>query len=83
MDRERKRTGVAYDLFWDDSVQDGVAYFFQWLGQPRATILAVWEGKQLTHIEGRKSDDVALSDAEAKPIIAEVVRAFAGAGFRS
>lgn len=80
--RERKKTRVEYDLFWDDSVHEGVAYFFCWLGRPRATVLAIWEGKDLTHIEGRKVGDIPLSRTETRQVTAEVVRAFTQAGFR-
>ena len=34
---ETRVTGVEFEQFWFDSVQDGVAYFFSWLGDPRAS----------------------------------------------
>ena len=40
--RETEITKVEFDVFWFDSVKDGVAYFFRWLGEPRSTILVVW-----------------------------------------
>jgi hypothetical protein len=33
---ETEATKVEFDLFWYDCVLDGVAYFFRWLGEPRA-----------------------------------------------
>ena len=81
MHREVKARRVEYEQFWDEAVHDGVAYFFRWLGEPRATVLAIWQDKRLTHAEGRKSGDTALTAGEATPIIAELVRAFADAGF--
>ena len=41
----------------NDSVEDCNAYFFRWLGDPRSTVLVVWDKKKPTHIECRKSGD--------------------------
>lgn len=78
---ERKATKVEYGMFWDESVHAGVAYFFRWLGEPRATVLTVVAGKELTHVEARKAGDLDLTVAEALPITREVKSAFARAGF--
>ena len=81
INHELKTTGVEYEQFWDEAVHEGVAYFFQWVGHPRATVLAIWQQRRLTHVEARKAKDEPLSQAEAEPIIAEVVHAFEKAGF--
>lgn len=81
MHAERKVTGVDYDLFWDDALSDGVAYFFSWRAKPRATVLVVWEGRMLSHIECRKACDELVPEAEALPILTDVVHAFSAAGF--
>ncbi|HZP88605.1 MAG TPA: hypothetical protein VFB54_17475 [Burkholderiales bacterium] len=81
MHRETKATGVEFDLFWNDSVLEGVAYFFRWLGTPRSTVLVVWGGYQLRHIECRKADDQLLSEEESVAIVSEVVEAFRIAGY--
>ena len=81
MFRETEITGVEFSEFWYESVEDRVAYFFRWLGEPRATVLAIWESKQLTFVECRKSGDVPVSALEAMPIVTEVIRAFQSAGF--
>ena len=74
--RETKEMDVEFDLFWNDSIAEGVAYFFRWLGKPRLTVLVVWNDTGPTHIESRKKGDVMLSAAEAAPIVAEVTRLF-------
>ncbi|MBN8454647.1 hypothetical protein, partial [Accumulibacter sp.] len=38
MFRETAVTGVEFDLFWYDRVNEGVAYFFSWIGEPRSTV---------------------------------------------
>jgi hypothetical protein len=40
---ETTTTKVEFDQSWYDSVVDGVAYFFRRLGEPRATVLIVWD----------------------------------------
>lgn len=82
MHRETKAMAVEFDLFWNDSITEGVAYFFRWLGEPRATVLVVWMDTGPTHIECRKAGDVMLSKAEAVPVVAEVKRLFHKAGYR-
>jgi hypothetical protein len=80
--QEAKVTGIIFYEFWHDSVEDGVAYFFRWLGEPRSTVLVIWEVDGPTHIEARKSGDLPLSAGELEPIIAEVTMLFRDAGFR-
>ena len=76
MYRETQITRVEFDLFWYDSVNDGVAYFFRWLGEPRCTVLVVWNDLGPTHIECRKIGDELTSELEATLIVAEVKRLF-------
>jgi len=78
---EMRITGVDFDAFWDESIEEGVAYFFRWVGSPRATVLVVWDDEQPTHIECRTCGDRLLSDDEAQPIIEDVVRLFHEVGF--
>ena len=81
MHRETAITGVQFDLFWYDLVQEGVAYFFSWSGEPRATVLVVWDISGTTHIECCKAGDVPATATECLPIIAEVTQVFRKAGF--
>lgn len=81
MHRETAVTGVDFGLFWYESVEECVAYFFRWLGEPRSTVLVVWNDKGPTHIECRKVGDLLLSTTESMPIIAEVNQVFRRAGF--
>ena len=81
MFRETAVTGVEFDLFWYDSVEKGVAYFFSWRGEPRATVLVVWSDSGPTHIECRKVGDTVTSESESMSIIAEVTQLFRSAGF--
>lgn len=81
MDAERKMMKVEYGTFWDESVHAGVAYFFRWLGEPRATVLAIYGDKCLSHIEVRKAGDLELCVAELEPIKREVITEFARACF--
>lgn len=81
MVREAAITGVEFDLFWYESVEEGAAYFFRWLGQPRSTVLVVWEKDGPTHIECRKAGDQLLDPAESEPINAEIMRLFYEAGY--
>lgn len=81
MFRETEFTGVEFDEFWYDSVEDGMAYFFRWMGKPRSAVLVVWDAKRPTHIECRKGGDLLASADEAERIIAEVTLLFRNAGF--
>ncbi len=81
MFREATITGVEFDLFWYDSVEEGVAYFFSWLGEPRSTVLVVWADDAPTHIECRKWKDILGAPMECVPIITEVTQMFRSAGF--
>ena len=81
MHEETKATKVEFDLFWYDSVADGVAYFFRWLGEPRSTVLVVWNDKGPTHIECRAVGDVLVSPHDSASIAAEVTVAFRAAGY--
>jgi hypothetical protein len=79
--RETEVTGIKFDEFWYDCVEDGVAYFFRWLGEPPSTVLVVWNNKRPTHIECRKNGDLLASANETERIIAEVTHLFRTAGF--
>lgn len=81
MYRETEITGVEFDLFWYDSVEEGAACFFSWLGEPRSTVLVVWNDQGPTHIECRKGSDLLASPTESLPIIAAVMHMFRSAGF--
>jgi hypothetical protein len=81
MVREIEITKVEFDAFWFESVKDGVAYFFRWMGEPRSTILVVWNDDGPTHIECRKVGDLIASEAESRPMIAEITQMFRDAGF--
>ena len=81
MHRETEAAKVEFDLFWYDSVNNGAAYFFRWLGEPRSTVLVVWNDDGPTHIECRKVGDLLASDAESATIIAEVTQMFRSASF--
>jgi hypothetical protein len=69
-------TGVEFDAHWYESVEAGVAYFFRWMGEPRSTVLAIWDDRGLTHVECRKTGDLLLTSKESTPIVAHVTRAF-------
>jgi hypothetical protein len=79
--RERAVTSVEFDLFWYKAVENGVAYFFSWLGEPRSTVLVVWNDEKPTHIECRKVSDLEMSETETPPILTEITQMFRGAGF--
>ena len=81
MFRETEATGVEFDLFWYERVEDGIAYFFSWLGEPRSTVLVVWNSEGPTHIECRKMGDLPATETESLPIIATITHLFRGAGF--
>ena len=34
--REPPVTGIEFDLFWYECIEEEVAYFFRWTGMPRA-----------------------------------------------
>ena len=80
MYRETRITLVDFDLFWYDRVNEGVAYFFRWLGEPRCTVLVVWNDTGPTHIECRKVGDKLASESEAALIVAEVTGLFGNKG---
>lgn len=76
MQREASLQGVEFDYFWFDHVHERSAYFFRWLGAPRATVLVIWHNQTVIHIECRRAGDVMLSDEEQAPIVDEIERAF-------
>lgn len=78
---EAKVTGIIFDDFWHDSIEDGVAYFFRWLGEPRSTVLVIWDVEGPTHVECRKKGDIPVSTEESERIMAEVTLLFRKAGF--
>jgi hypothetical protein len=78
---ETQVTGVEFEQFWFDSVEDGVAYFFSWLGEPRATVLIVWTDEGPTHIESRTFGDQEVSSDESRAIVASVIVQFRKAGY--
>jgi hypothetical protein len=77
---ETRVTGVEFDVFWYESVEAGFAYFFRWLGVPRATVLVVWNEQGPLHIECRTFGDQLVSAGDADPILAEVTMLFRAAG---
>lgn len=79
--REAEVTGIIFDELWYDSIEDGVAYFFRWLGEPRSIVLVVWNDDRPTHIECWKCGDLPISADESERIIAEVVLLYRKAGF--
>ena len=78
---ESRITGIEFDQFWYESVKDGVAYFFRWLGAPRSTVLVITYDDLLYHLECRTLGDQLVPRLEAEPIIAEVMKQFQDAGF--
>ena len=78
---ESRITGIEFDQFWYESVKDGVAYFFRWLGVPRSTVLVITYDDLLYHLECRTLGDQLVHRQEAEPIIAEIVKQFQDAGF--
>ena len=79
--RESKITGIEFDQFWYESVEEGVAYFFSWHGSPRCTVLVIWDEESFAHIECRTLGDLLVSEQEAAPIVATVAKQFRQAGF--
>lgn len=80
---EMELTGVEFDEFWHESVNEGVAYFFKWLGEPRGTVLTVFSRAErvLTVIEAHKLGDIPMSPDALMPILSEVTQLFREAGF--
>lgn len=76
MHQEAIAQGIEFETFWLGQVTAGVAYFFQWLGPPRATVLLIWHDSEILHIECRGAGDRLLSALEAAPIVAAVRAAF-------
>lgn len=74
-------TGVQFDAFWYESVESGFAYFFRWLGEPRATVLVVWDEEGPLHIECRTFRGQLVSAQDADPILAEMTILFRDAGY--
>jgi hypothetical protein len=80
---ETLEVGVDFDAFWCQCILDRVAYFFQWLGEPRCTVLTVWNDAGLTYVECRARGDRLLFTNEVLEIEREVAQAFWEAGFTS
>ena len=73
-------TGVEFDVFWYEAIEAGLAYFFRWLGVPRATVLVVWNDQGPMHIECRTFGDQPVVASDAAAIVAEVEAQFRAAG---
>lgn len=78
---ETRTTNVEFDAYWLDHVESGAAYFFRWMGQPRATVLAIWDDHGLHVVECRGKGDRELTAEESREVITEVHRQFADEGF--
>ena len=78
---ETRVTGVEFEQFWFESVQEGAAYFFSWLGDPRTTVLIVWTDDGPTHIECRTLGDQEVAGDESRSIVAAVTLQFRNAGY--
>lgn len=72
MVEEISTTGVAFDEFWYSSVLDGVAYFYEWRGVLRATVLVVYCSDAVSHIEARGWCDEPVSELEMIMIVDEI-----------
>lgn len=81
MYQETLATGVMFESCWLDSVEAGVAYFFRWVGTPRATVLAVWNEDSLSFVECRGTRDRLLTATESQQVMAEIHRLFSRAGY--
>ena len=79
--REEKVTGVEFPVCWLESIADDIASVFAWLGKPRATVMVIRSGRELTFIECRKHADKVLTPDEAAPIMKELFEAFRVAGY--
>ena len=78
---ETRVTGIEFEQYWFDSVEDQVAYFFKWLGEPRSTVLVIWTVDGPTHIECRTFGDRELDRQESNAVIAAVIMHFRNAGY--
>jgi len=83
MFRETQVTGIELEEYWLEHVEIGVAYFFRWLGNPRSTVLVIWNNEGPTHIECRTLGDSLVTGVESESISAEVIKLFREAGFWS
>jgi hypothetical protein len=72
MIEETKKTGVIFDEFWYSSVLEGVAYFYEWQGTSRATVLVVVDLDEVSYIEARGWCDEPVSEVEMIMIIDEI-----------
>ena len=80
---ETRITGVEFDGFWLEQVESGVAYFFRWLANPRATVLVIWKDREVGHAECRGIGDRVFSKEEARAIVNRAVRLFEGSGYKA
>ena len=78
---ETQVTGVEFEQFWFDSVEEGMAYFFSWLGDPRATVLIVWTDEGPTHIESRTFGDTVVIGTGANAVVATAILQFRNEGY--
>jgi hypothetical protein len=78
---ETRTTNVEFTAFWLDHVESGVAYFFCWLGPPRATVLAIWSDDNLQMVECRGTGDREIPAADSRDITVEIHQLFTEAGY--
>ncbi len=72
MVREMQITGVDFDEHWYSCVMDEIAYFYQWHGTVRATVLVIFNADKILHIESRQFDDQLVPEFEHLLIIDEI-----------
>jgi hypothetical protein len=72
MAREMRVTGVDFDEHWYSSIMEEVAYFYEWHGLTRATVLVVIDDKSIVCVEAREFDDQLVSDIELLLILEEI-----------
>ncbi len=65
---DAEKMNIAFETLWIENVYEGVAYFFSWRGEPRATVLIVVNDDRVTHVECQGQGGRKIESNEFQPI---------------
>lgn len=73
---------IEFERIWIEHICEGVAYLFSWRGEPRATVLVVMDGNEITHVEVQSRGGSRIEGDGFRPIASVLEELCHRAGFR-
>jgi len=65
---DAEEMSFTFESWWVERVYEGVAYFFRWTGNTRATVLLVIDRDRVTHVECQGCGGTKIEGSEFQPI---------------